>query len=376
VDLEVPFVAVRPDNRVCSITMGRVLDVTNRSGWGFAQVLSLVNMILSGEYNRDNAVIYIEDFWHPGIEMLPYAQASVFGSDSRRWIPMYAFCHAQSVDPHDFTAPWEWWIRPFENAIINMLTGVFVAAEELRHMILQGMSCGIPGGINSKVRTTGTVFHPRAMQGWLPKSEIKWSRRYVAFTSRWDAEKDPSFFCDVVDMAKSRPALRDVPFIVCTSRRELTSNRRLADLAAGMTSRYGDEFHVFTGLSKSEYFDLLTRSRVQFNCAKQDFVSYCLLDAALVGTAPLYPDYLTFPGALHYQKHLLYEADNVSDAVQKLEVLFDNSDGDSSSRDYDWVWKPYADSVHRMLHIMGFDVPHTAPLSLRLIRDPQPSHPA
>lgn len=354
-ELGVDVVPIRPNSRVNTIETGVVLDPIARCSWAFEQTQQLVQMITTG-FITNKDVIYFEDFWHPGMEMVPYAMSLV----DREQIKLYAFNHAQSVDPNDFTANMPW-MRAFEIAWAKRLSGIFCAANELAQMMTTGW------GSSSQYHSTGTVFDHRVLYDIVGLSE-DWDCKdperpnTVVFSSRWDKEKDPAFFCQLADaVLKERD---DVAFVVCTGAKELRSNDpSLLELAKNMQQHHGEgSFKVLADLTKADYYNVLADSSVQFNCARQDFVSYTLLEAATFGCAPLYPNRDTFPDALHHHESHLYKPGNVFDAKLKLYALLGGP-----LKSYEWVYKKYERSVHRMLRVMGFDVPAVDPLSKEIL---------
>lgn len=343
--LGVPVHTIRPYSSVMQIKIGQVIDPLTRAQWSFHQIYELMGMMKHRQVS-DGDVIYIEDFWIGGMEMIPYMQDLVRPFD---WLPVWAFCHAQSVDPNDFTAPMARWMRKFEQAWASVLAGIFVAAPELKNMLRQGSVFG-------SILATGTVWSSDWMtQRYMSAPAVK-KEKLVVFSSRWDSEKDPEFFCSLVKaVLKER---EDIRFVVCTGNENLTSNRAdLIGLVREMVNDHSKYFKVEAGLSKQKYFDILRRASVQFNCAKQDFVSYTLLEACLAGCSPLYPSYLTFPDALEHHMECLYTPSSIQQAKDKLYNLIDNQ-----LADYSWVCKKYDSSVHRMLHAMGFPVPEVTSL--------------
>jgi len=348
----IEFGVYRPDEVVRTIKSGVVMDTCERTKWGFNQVLQVMAGIEKGYIQPGRDVVYWEDFWTPGFEMLPYCQSLKFGPDQKNWVPMYAFCHAQSVDPNDFTAPMAWWMRKFERGIAIALNGVFTAAPELVKMLRYG---GIVPYASDKAQAVGTVFDSSVLESIHPFSPRKYADyKTVVFSSRWDKEKDPDFFMSLANyVLQERP---DVRFIVCTGQSELKSNdQSLLIRAAKMAETYTNRFVIATSLRKAGYYSILNKAHVQFNCALQDFVSYTLLEAAYYGAAPLYPHRLTFPDALHHNERHLYKTDqfkDVQDAKNKLYELLD-----SPPDSYTWIYQKYEDSVQRMLQTMGFKVP-------------------
>lgn len=356
----IPCVAIQPHQEVRTIGHGRVLDTFERCYWGFAQTAQLVQLIIDGTVKTDD-VIYIEDFWHPGFEMIPYALTLQFGPGLDDWPGIYSFCHAQSVDPYDFTAPMAWWMRGMEQAWSTCQLVVFTAAKELRELLISG-GIGSNIGVGPGIVPVGTVFNGEYLRKNFYDNSVYDGRigprkKQVVFSSRWDPEKNPQFFCSVVEkVIKQRP---DIKFIVCSGRRDISEDEALMAVLKYGLRKYSKNFEVRSGISKSEYYEVLNHSMIQFNCADQDFVSYTLLEAAYYGCAPLYPNYLTFPDAVNHSKEFLYERGNTNDAAQSICNIIDHW------YDRDWelslIYEKYEHSFPRMLSIMGFDVGEKPP---------------
>lgn len=351
----IEVVSLRPitDQAVFDVQHGRVVDYVRRSEYAFNQVLTLIKLLSSGMLNPEDDAVYFDDFWTPGFEMWPYSQSIQFGSPIHHHVPTYSFCYAQSTDPFDFTAPMHWWMRPMELGWTNAQRAVMCASQEMFNQWTLG---GLP---TKKLRWCGLPYHGRRVLEQAkvdpPDSSIE-RKRQVVFSSRFDAEKNPSF---LFELARRMP---DVPFIVSSG---LTADR-FKETAACSLDRVPSNVEIRVEQSKKGYFELLQESKVQFNCASQDFVSFTLLDATLNGCAPLYPNTLTFPDALNHQATNLYGALEfdmhysndreyaLSDAQAKLEVLLS-----ADQRDYSWVYRKYDLSVTRMLQAMQFDTKRT-----------------
>lgn len=343
--------------RTNQVGVGFVLNPLARASWAFSQTTVLLEHVVRKDLDPANDVIYIEDFWHPGFEMIPYTQSLVYGCRKHNHVPVYSFSHAQTPDPYDFTHPMRSWMRPMEKGWMQYQSGVFCAARE---MLQQFREAKLPTG---HMYATGQVFHGETIHrivGTTPPEPGKIRKSRVIWSSRWDTEKNPWLFLQL--MYRVLRHRKDISFAVCTGSKELKSNcpRWLGDLWM-LTAKYPDRVVVHEGLSKKQYFEILQDSRVQFNSASQDFVSYTLTEAALNGCAPLYPWYLTFPDALAHRSKNLYAPGDMDDAERKLYDIID-----AEPEDYSWVYKPYEHSVHRMLHRMGFDVPEPVPLKKML----------
>lgn len=128
----IQFQSLRPWYGCQQIKKGAVVDVNTRSLWGFSQISLLLDMITKGQVDPKKDVIFFEDFWTPGFEMLPYTQSLVYGYDVKAHIPVYSFCHAQSTDPYDFTAKMADWMRPMELGWAKYQAGIVCASKEMR----------------------------------------------------------------------------------------------------------------------------------------------------------------------------------------------------------------------------------------------------
>lgn len=357
--LGVEVLAIRPDTEVKQITTGVVLDTVARCKWAFVQIETLVEMVFAGAINPEEDVIYLEDFWTPGMEMIPYALSVKYPKPELRWPSVYSFCHAQSVDENDFTYPMRWWMRDFERAWANSHHDIFVAAEDLKNLLSNFANI-------DNVITVGTVFDSQVLlkiRDSLVKTPQPWNAKFkqVIFSSRWDEEKCPEVFMDLFEAVYQER--QDIDFVVCTGSKELRSNKPAlvarAKALEKLTFDNESSFNIVESASKKIYYHLLSESTIQFNSAKQDFVSYTLLEAATFVTAPLYPNYLSFPDALHHDERYLYEPGNIDDAKKKLYALLDGK----RSYNFEWVYKKYENSVHRMVKEMGFDVPDVKSLA-------------
>ncbi len=350
--LNIPYTVIRPHNHLSRITHGQVVDVQERMAWGFAQVQMLSSLILNGGVSSET-VIFIEDFWLPGMEMIPYTLSTYFGTNKSNWPKMYAYCFAQSCDPNDFTAPWSWWIHDFECAWGSLLEGMFVSCPEHKWLAHEYA----PG----KTYVVGLPFSSEVVKR-IPLQQQFPARRQkrVVWSSRWDTEKNPDFFMKLAELVLSERT--DIKFVVCTGSEKLVSNdSNMLRMARSMQQRYSFNFQVYENLTKAEYYTILQHSRVQFNAASQDWVSNTLLEAATFGCKPLYPWYLSFPAALNYKQEHMYIPGDTQDAKRKLYSLIDSE----APTDLSFIYDKYDHTFRRMLSVMGFNVPPAVPIEFR-----------
>lgn len=290
------------------IRTGVVLDAHGRSHYALTQTAALVAALASGEITGDD-VIYIDDMFHPGWEALPYIL-----SQQQQRPRIYTRCYAQSVDPHDFTFSMRQWMRCYEMMVDRTCSGIFLASSCQVDMLRAAM-------FDAPLHVAGLPFDGDEVRQRAGESPLLHKRRKrVVFASRWDAEKQPHFWMDLVEHVRRNKLMEDYTFEVCTGATALRSNlpgavdRAYAMERAGMLVIHED-------LDKAAYYAILKDSRVQFNCALQDFVSYTLLEASALGTPSLLPAYLSMPEAVFNNDVQLYCPWSIEDAVRKLLAL-------------------------------------------------------
>lgn len=328
---------------VKTIGTGQVLDAFGRSRHAMRQIQGLLNL-LSNYAITDDDVIYFEDFWHPGIEAFKYA-CHMAGKHPR----MYAFLWAQSVDQYDFTHPMRHWMRPFEQAIGGILDGIFVANTMLKDLV-----CKARIATWEKVHVVGLPFCSEEVLERMDTKNPPERQNQVVFSSRWDTEKDPLFFLQVANLVIQRKP--DAKFVICTSAPKLRSNDpRLLEFLKDWILYHPDNIILKENLSKEEYYKILQSSKIQFNCARQDWVSFTLLEATTAGCYPIYPHRRSFPETLQSDLRYMYVSDEITSAERKILEVLDRDDLWTSEaiEDRSWVYKRYDDTWARMTNLMG-----------------------
>lgn len=327
---------------------GVVLDPIRRSRFAFSQVSELLGRLAAGEIKNDD-VLYFDDFWHPGIEALPYA-CHILGVKPR----MYAFLHAQSVDEFDFTYGMRQWMRHFERGIGEALAGIFVCGPCLRDLVVQG---GIAPA--TKVHITGHPFNStevlERMPAWYRQSPSGRPRQdKVVYSSRWDREKNPKFFLQVAErVIQHNPHAQ---FVVCTGAARLRSNDPTSLVALEQAcSDYPKNILLRQSLTKEEYYAELCSAKVQMNTADQDFVAITLLESSVAGCYPLYPYFRSFPETFLHKPGFMYERLDAAHATNMLVSVLLRNDlwSEQAITARQWLHHRYDTSWLRMLRCMG-----------------------
>ena len=297
-----------------AIVTGQVLDAHGRTYFGMSQLMNLVRKMKQGEVTHED-VIYFEDMFQPGIESLPYILNQI---DSAHRPRIFVRCLAQSIDPDDFVHVWNMseFMGHYEKMVDSFVDGVLATNEEMvMHMKIAGWRAPI-------YNISGLAFGKSEVQGRVASIKpFKERKMRVVFSARWDQEKQPDFYMDLIEAWYSHIDIEEVEFCVCSGGK-LKSNsdsymqRTRALVERGLLTIYED-------LEKNEYYNIVNDSRVVFNCALQDWVSNTVSEADALGCNVLYPAYRSFPETFANDHTRLYVPWSITDAMDKLEALLD-----------------------------------------------------
>jgi len=295
-----------------SIVTGQVLDAHGRTYFGMSQLMNLIKMMKAGELNNED-VIYFEDMFQPGIESLPYILKQIDPIHRPR---IYVRCLAQSIDPDDFVHVWgmQDFMSAYEYMVDSFVDGILATNEEMvMHMKIAGWKAPI-------YNISGLAFGKSEVQSRVTSIKPFHSRKNrVVFSARWDQEKQPDFYMDLIEQWYTENPESDIEFCVCSGGK-LKSNsesymQRTRDLqAAGKLTIYED-------LEKNDYYNIVNESRVVFNCALQDWVSNTVSEADALGCNVLYPAYRSFPETFANDPDRLYIPWSIDNAIGKLRRL-------------------------------------------------------
>lgn len=298
-----------------SISVGQVLDAHGRSYFGMSQMMNLVQMMRNGEVTSED-VIYFEDMFQPGIESLPYIMDQVPSGQRPR---VFVRCLAQAIDPDDFVHVWGMaeWMSTYEKMVNCFVDGVLATNEEMvAHMRIAGWSApiynisGLAFGKQEVLERIGGVNNVRYFQDRAMR---------VGFAARFDQEKQPGFFMDLIEMYHDQGRHRDIEFAVFQGGPLRSNNPEYVARARQLEAE--GKLKIYENLKKNDYYNLLNDTRVLFNCALQDWVSNTVSEADTLGCNVLYPAYRSFPETFADDPNRLYVPWSIDDAYHKLENL-------------------------------------------------------
>jgi hypothetical protein len=295
-----------------AIVTGQVLDAHGRTYFGMSQLMNLVKMMKEGHVTSED-VIYFEDMFQPGIESLPYILKQV---DHSMRPKIFVRCLAQSIDPDDFVHVWgmQDFMAAYEYMVDSFVDGILATNEEMvMHMKIAGWKAPI-------YNISGLAFGKSEVRSRV-NNIVPFNKRRlrVGFAARWDQEKQPDFYMDLIELYFKRNPTIDTEFCVFSGSKLKSNNESYMQRTSCM-QRDG-KLKVYEDLEKNEYYELLTDTRVLFNCALQDWVSNTVSEADTLGCNVLYPAYRSFPETFANDHERMYIPWSLTDAVEKLEKL-------------------------------------------------------
>ena len=289
------------------IKVGSVLDATGRGIYSLQQSINFLKQIDSGNV-KTNDIIFLQDYWTSGLEAVFYALDL-----HKIKVNLYSMCHAQSVDEFDFTYPMRDWMRHFELGLDNKHSGIFVASTIHKQQLRE---CGF----KSPIYVVSLPISYKEVEDRM-KDMQKNTENSVVYSSRIDWEKNPKFMLRVAKRFLDEN--RDWKWYVTTSNKELRSNDESIIKDIRKMELKESRFKVLTNLTKDEYYEILCKSKIQFNSSKQDYVSWTLLEAVIAECDICYPNFRSFIECIPEDRR--YENENVESAVKLLSNIIKNS---------------------------------------------------
>jgi hypothetical protein len=298
-----------------AISVGQVLDAHGRSYFGMSQMMNLVQMMRRGDVTGED-VVYFEDMFQPGIESLPYIMDQIPHNLRPR---IFVRCLAQAIDPDDFVHVWGMskWMSTYEAMVNEFATGVLATNEEMvAHMRIANYTApiynisGLAFGKAEVIERVGGLseirrFDQRALR--------------VVFAARFDQEKQPDFFMDLIEEYHRRNPNSGVEFAVLSGGPLRSNNSKYLDRAYRLEAE--GKLKIRKDLNKNQYYAIVNDSRVLFNCALQDWVSNTVSEADALGCNVLYPAYRSFPETFANDHTRMYVPWSIEDALAKLDIL-------------------------------------------------------
>lgn len=304
---KINFVHLRGNVYPGKIIVGSVLDAQGRGTYAMEQCQEFLKLIGQGDV-KNGDIIYLQDFWTPGIESIFY-MLDLYNIK----VDLYSMLHAQSVDEYDFTHPMRSWMRGFELGIDAYHKGIFVGSGIHKQQLREA-------GFKAPIHVVSLPLHKELALGTLDGFDAFEKQNQIIYTSRFDKEKNPYFMLEVaLDFLEEN---EDYVWVVTTSGEEFKSNIPGFVNHMNIAAVKQPRLILKRNLSKVEYYQELQKSKIQFNSALQDYVSWTLLESTLFGCDVCYPNFRSFPEIIDADR--LYKPFCKYDALLLIDVILEN----------------------------------------------------
>jgi glycosyltransferase involved in cell wall biosynthesis len=289
------------------IKVGAVLDAVGRGKFAMSQCSNFLDMLNHDEVSNGD-VIFLQDYWHPGIEAILYA-LDLYGIK----VDIYAMLHAQSVDEYDFTWPMRSWMRGFELGLDKRMTGIFVGSTIHRDQLRAA-------GFEAPIHVVSLPLHFQMTLDKLPNFNRFGTReKKVVFSSRLDKEKNPFFMLEVAE--KFLAINPSWVWNVTTSGKSFKSMLPGVIEAMEELAKRQPRFQLLSNLTKEEYYTELATAKIQFNSSLQDYVSWTVLESTAFGCDVVFPNFRSFPEFIPAER--LYQPFSVQDAINTMQLCIE-----------------------------------------------------
>jgi hypothetical protein len=316
--LDVVYVPGETLDNSKKIVVGQVLDAHGRSYFAMSQMMNLVRMMQQGEVTSED-VVYFEDMFQPGFESLGYIITQVPQNLRPR---IFVRCLAQTIDPDDFVHVWGMakWMGDYErmvNEIVSISNGAVLASNEemVAHMKVAGWTANI-------YNISGLAFGKQEVRERAGNNLVPFDQRKmrVCFSSRWDQEKNPDFYLQLIKDWYAKDNRMWYPEFAIFTGGTLRSNKQeFVDMARELERK--GHLKIYENLTKDEYYRLLADSRVLINTALQDWTSNTVSEADALGCNVLFPAYRSFPEVFANDHERMYVPWSLEDLTMKLNKL-------------------------------------------------------
>ena len=302
------------------IKIGAVLDAVGRGKFAMSQCSNFLDM-LNNDQVKDGDVIFLQDYWQPGIESILYA-LDLYGINVR----FYGMLHAQSVDEYDFTWPMRKWMRGFELGLDTRMSGIFVGSTIHRDQLRAA-------GFVAPIHVVSLPLHKQMTLDVLPNfKHTDPKEKKVIFSSRLDKEKNPFFMLSVAK--RFLDSYEDWTWHVTTSGKSFKSMVPGVIEALYEFAKQQPRFKLLVNLTKEEYYTELATAKIQFNSSLQDYVSWTVLESVTFGCDVVFPNFRSFPEFVPTSR--LYEPFQVDKAYLAMQHVVMYYDLCNKTQRYNW----------------------------------------
>ena len=221
----IDYLIIDPTPLSTEIREGTFLDVCGTNYYKAKQLSVFCEKAYHGDV-KDGDIIFIEDLWYPGLEMLSYIRDGM-GIDFK----IVGCLHAGTYDSYDFVTKMRYWGKPLEESWFRIIDLIFVGSEHHKRILMERREVD-----ERKIKVTGFPLY------WEGKNiSYDQKEKIIVFPHRLTEDKNSHLF-DLMEK-ELHQFLPDFEFVKTQSIRR----------------------------SKKEYYDLLAKSRICVSFADHEY---------------------------------------------------------------------------------------------------------
>lgn len=311
---------------------GKVLDASGTIYYKATQLKRVANDFKHGMIKSGDK-FFLFDGQFPGVESIRY-MAELYGVE----IEIYSYFHASSYTKEDFTEPMTPWLCYFERAWFYYYDKVFVGTNYHKEAILKRRFMANEKEIQDKIIVTGSMYDCTEILEAKDNDKFKYEKPTIIWPNRFDVEKRPA---ELLNLAEQHPEWN---FVICTSRKKLTTDPKCEAIVSA--ARQTDNIIIHEGLTKKQYYEIMSRCHVYLTTSIEENFGICLLEAITLGLHPVARKGLSHSELLKNRKDCLFTT------TEEMEELIEKALNHPQVMPkqlylrYDW-------SIDRMLVEMG-----------------------
>ena len=196
----------------------------------------------------------------------------------------------------------------------------FNAFIEAAGRLIKQMPDQRPKWMIEEIRKKTKVVYPgcRFKKGIIDLKERELNKPLIIWNHRWEFDKNPGFFFDVLGGLKER----DIPFSLALLGEKL---ERFPDVFKEAKEQFKEQLVAYGYVeSRDEYLSWLKKGAIVVSCAIQENFGISVVEAARYGCIPLLPNRLSYPEIMPEDFHHQILYNTKKDLMGKLEDILLN----------------------------------------------------
>ena len=337
------------------IETGVFLDVHSSYYWEFTQMQKVIKMFKEGKI-RNGDVIFSMDIEFPG----HFYALKYLAERTNKKVKCFGWLHAGSYTREDFVSFQADTMKYLEFAWLKILDGIFVASRyhrntfiEKRAKLFSFIEPDIEDEAKHKVHAVGNPWYLKdawKMIGINDSIELKPHEERdidIIISDRPDFEKRVH---TALALALSVQEYLDTRLrIAVTTARKVYTGRDYGWLRYFVKTLKDLNVTAYTNLSKKEYYELLSRSKIYLTTTIEENFGYCSIEAMTFNVNPILPNKFAFPEHVGQDTRFLYN--DLDEAFNKIIRRLDKPDRTiyNKARKYELSLKQVIKIINRSL---------------------------